>query len=301
MSGKTKQNGPVKFILLPAVLYFLLDTPARLSGFMNLPGFAGPKNFLPATLGLLLGPWSAAGMCLGAAASSLLAGDSLKDYSAEAFGIIVISVLFWILWYVRASRPFCLKKGRDYLRFTAIAALLSAVSGFPGQLLLGGVTWMETMFSYFSFTLFVGVPVLILVTSVFCLHPVCPAAKETEPDIEAVIGADASNLEETNEKIGDFYTAHRMPFRQSFATQNCLEEFVVRIQGGTGGAPVTVRMYIRDSVSLEIAYLADRYNPLQRQNGETEEDLLGLLLIRQHALRASYSHSGRENHLYIVI
>jgi hypothetical protein len=291
----------VNSIVIPALVYFLLDAPARLSGFMNLPGFTGPKNFLPMTFGLLAGPWSAAGMCIGAAAATVLAGGTFGEMAAEAVGIAIMAVFSWILWYRKADRPFCLKKGREYLRFLGIAVVLSVLSGLPGQFLLGGRSFAETAFSYLAFTVFVGIPVLILTTSIFCLHPYCPAEKETPPDVAETIAPDAGRLEETNDRIGDFYTAHGLPLRQSLSTQNCLEEFVVRIQAGAENCPIDIRLYIRDAVALEIAYRGKKYNPLRREKNEKDEDLFALLLIRQHALRASYQYSGNVNSLHIVI
>lgn len=301
MNKQTGTDKIVHIFLIPAAVYFLLDAPARLSSFLNLPGLVGPKNFLPVTFGLLAGPWSAAGMCLAAAASTLLTHGSPEEILAETAGILIMTVLPWHLWYRKADRPFCLKKLRDYRRFVLITMLLSVFAGIPAQILTGGHSWAETAVSYLLFTLLVGTPVLILTTSIFYIHPVCPEGREALPDISGVIMPDAKNIEEINEKIETLYITREMSPKQAFATQNCLEEFVLRIQKEAGNPPVEVQMIIRESVFMNISFTGTKFNPLRKRRNETDEDLFGLLLIRQHALRASYRFRGMTNILNIVI
>lgn len=289
------------YIIAPGIIYFLLDIPIRMTGFANFGNLSGLKSFLPIVFGILFGPVSVPGMCLGAEAAALVAGSPVPESAAELLGILIMGCGSWFLWYLKNTEMVCLKKGTDYLRFTGIAVFLSAVSALPAFFMLGYSYWLVSALCSVSISIFVGIPVLILATSIFCIQPICPPWVDTTPDISCTIGADAAGLGEVCDRISDIYMEKKLPVKKAFRTQNCLEEFAVRIQAACGNCPVEFDLHVRDNVSMLISYTGERYNPLHSAEGEEREDLLGLVLIQQSALRASFYYSGRQNHLHIVI
>lgn len=58
------------YIIAPGIIYFLLDIPIRMTGFANFGNLSGLKSFLPIVFGILFGPVSVSGMCLGAEAAA---------------------------------------------------------------------------------------------------------------------------------------------------------------------------------------------------------------------------------------
>lgn len=294
ISGKTA-------LIISAAVYFILDIATRFNQFMGLSDFAGPKNFLPLTLGLLMGPWSAPGMCAGELISALAVGTPLPDAAAEAISIVIMTVGGWYLWYAGNRRPVYLKRKEDYIRFLLIAAVLSALCSVSAIPIMGMRAWREMAVCYFIFSVFIGVPVIILATSIFCIRSAGPKGYCAAPDVEAVIGPDANGLDELQEKIEELYLGRGFTMKHVFPVENCLEETIVRLQGGCDNGPVEISLFVMDSTSLFVSCSGRKFNPLLRQPGETEEDLLGLVMIKQRALRASYSYRGSCNYLHIVI
>ena len=288
-------------LLSSAGIYLLLDLPARLTGFMGLESFAGPKNFLPLLLGLLLGPWSVPGICLGMSGAAVLCGSPLIEVVSELLSIPILALGGWLLWYANNSRPPCLKQSGDYLRFITVTAILAPLSAIPALLLLGVSAWIELAVFCGAFTILVGVPVLILVTPILCILPICPTAKTLMPDIDCQISSCSSGLDTANEQIEAFCKAHLIPMKKALAVENCMEEFALRIGGGCAGAPIHASLYISDSASLFLSFPGVRYNPLRRLANEKTEDLWSLTLIRERALRASYRYVCGVNYLHIVI
>lgn len=288
-------------LLVPAGIYLLLDLPARFTGFIGLASFAGPKNFLPLLMGLLLGPWGVPGMCLGAAASALLAGSPMAELLSELAGIPILALGGWYLWYHKNGRPPRLKQGRDYGRFLAITAVLAPLSSLPALALLGAAAWAEMAAFCGLFTVLVGVPVLILASSILCILPVCPRGKTPAPDIDCQISSESGGLDAANEQIETFCQAHGFPMKKAMAVENCVEEFALRIQNADPEALIHARLYLSDSVSVFLSFSGARYNPLRKGQNEAAEDLWSLTLIRERALRASYQYSSGVNRLHIVI
>lgn len=288
-------------LLASAGIYLLLDLPARLIGFMGIESFAGPKNVLPLLLGLLMGGFSVPGMCLGVLSSAVLCGSPAGETTAELMSIPIQALGGRFLWYVKNTRPPGLKHGSDYIRFLLIVAVMAPLSAIPALAILGVSAWAVQAVFCGVFTVLAGIPVLILITSILCIQPVCPQGKTPAPDIDCRLSPDLSGLGAANEQIEAFCEARGIPMKKVLAVENCMEELVLRIQ--TAGTNVTIcaSLYINENVSLFLSFPGRRYNPLRRNPDEEAADLWSLTLIRERALRASHRYAGGVNRLHIVI
>lgn len=291
----------LKKLLFPMLLYLLLDLLTRMMGFTQLGSYLGIKNFLPIVLGLLFGPYASVGMCAGILLLFPFAGASLPELLTEVSNVTIMSCCAWLLWYMHDTRPVYLKTIRDYAKFFLIVLLLSPLTAMPSLCLIGLEGFFETALCYAIFSVFIGVPILILSTSILCVQPVFPKGKALEPDVACDIGQDFHNLCEVNDAIEAAGAAHGLPVKKLFLIENCVEETTTRIYGGCQNTVVNICLFVNDSVSLHISYAGERFNPLRRGKGETDMELLGLTLIRQTALRASYDYLSGINHLHIVI
>lgn len=299
--GFKEPSRKLSIFFAAAGLYFLLDLPARLMGFLGLQSFSGPKNFLPLLMGVLLGPWSVPGMCFSAIICACLCGSATADIAAEVLGIPLLALGSRLLWYCKNSEPPRLKHGRDCVRFFTITAVTAPLASVPAGMLLGMKAWRELTVCYGVFTVFLGIPVMILISSILCILPVCPKGKTPAADVDGCVYSEAEGLDGLNEQMEAVYAANGFPVKKAFAVENCLEELVLRIQCQSVGAPIHVRIYLSDSASVFLNYSGARYNPLRRQAMEKSEDFWGLSLIRARALQASYRYVGGENRLHIVI
>lgn len=291
----------ITMILASAGIYLLFDMPARLTGFMGLESFAGPKNFLPLLLGLLLGKWSVPGMWLGVLLSASLCGSSIVEVLAELMSIPILALGGQFLWYAKNVQTPRLKHGKDYIRFLLSVAVLAPLSALPALALLGVPAGVEQAAFCGAFTILVGIPVLILITSILCILPMCPSGKPVIPDVDCRISSDSGGLIEANEQIETFCETHGIPMKKVLAVENIVEELVLRIQNANAGASIHVNLYISDNASLFLSFPGEHYNPLRKSPDEKWEDLWSLTLIRERALRASYRYVGRVNRLHIVI
>jgi hypothetical protein len=75
-----------------------------------------------------------------------------------------------------------------------ITALLSAINGCIGLAFAGNtLAFAEVAISYAAWSILVGMPVIILLTSIFAIIPECPEKCHSQPDIDVTIG---NNMQE---------------------------------------------------------------------------------------------------------
>jgi hypothetical protein len=287
-------------ILVSLAAYLFLDLPVRVTGVLA-GGVIGIKSFLPSALGLVFGWCGVLGCVLGALLASLMTSAPVSDLAVEC-GIVLISGLsMWLLWHLGAAdRRVHLKQGRDYLRYILLSALAAAGCGLLGLAVPSAGSFTDVFTAVFVLNLMVGIPVIILLTSTVCTLPVRPFWSHQEPDLAGRIEPDPASLEAFNEQLEDYSQAQGISRKTIFGIQNCVEEVMMRI-GTEAGVPVDVRLYYDDSFSLWLEYGGSRRNPFSAEKGEQAEDLLGLQLIKQRALRASHYYQKGVNHVHIVI
>ena len=294
-NNDTFRRGAV-LLALSAFSYALLHFAFDLGDFPLFTGSIGPKNFLPVTTGMILGPYGTAGVLIGAVVSGIVSGAGIFNLIAEAAGVAVMSGGGWLLWYSgKNRRATALKNTRDLLRFTVISLALSGVCGFIA-FLSGSGPWM-TFGSYMAWNLLLGIPVIIIITSIFCVKLVCPAWCPLKLDINERFVLEPGCISEIGEMIDELCFMKRLDRKRGFQMQSCIEECILLILPEPSCRNLQLTARISDSISITMRYDGKPCNPLRER---THEDQIGLMMIKQRALRARYSYTGGVNYLHIV-
>lgn len=292
----------VPLILGSAAGYFLLDLPVRMTGFLEFGVFIGIKNFLPATLGLLFGWYGTLGCLIGSLLASVLTVAALPELLFEETCILVIGLGMWLLWHAGVtSHSVHLKKKNDYLRYTVLTVFLSAICGVISLAFLPGGAFLTVFIAYLSMSLLVGIPVMILLTSIVCVLPVLPPWSHMTPDVSGCVHSGSGSLDCFNDLLEDYFLLHKINRKNLYGIQNCVEEVMIRILAEQPDATVIIRFYENDSFSLWFEYQGGHYNPFVAGKEEASEDRFGLQLIKHRALRASYKYRRGINQIHIVI
>lgn len=291
----------LRLMLLSAAVYLLADLPIQLTGFLRFGSWIGIKSFLPATLGLFFGPWGVGGGMLGCIAVAGILHTPLVEAAFECACIAIIGMGMWLLWHLcSGTHRICFKQLRQYLCYAGLLSGLSLACGLLSLVLLKGALW-PTVAAYISLGLLVGLPVNIILGSLFCLEPVLPPYCAPEKDASGWIDADAASLDRMNELLEEAALARRIPRKRVFEAQSCIEEVALRILGAQSEARIQLRVDYGDAISIRFSYAGARYNPLRTGKDEDEVDVMSLKLIKHRAMRAMYSYGGGENRLHIVI
>jgi hypothetical protein len=138
----------------------------------------------------------------------------------------------------------------------------------------------------------IGVPVIMLMTSVFCVRVVTPPWCPSVPEISGRYILNSGCITEINDLIDG------LPFKKKYQLQSCVEECVLRILSESSCQNLWLTVYISDSFSLSMEYDGKRCNPLRQIPGEDE---IGLALIKYRALRARHRYFRKINYLHIVL
>ena len=286
----------VILLAVSAFSYALLHFAFDLGDFLLFTGSIGPKNFLPLTMGMILGPFGTAGVLAGALASGVISGAGSYELIAEATSAAVMSGGGWLLWYAgKSGRAIALKNMRDLLRFTLISLALSGVGGFIA-FLAGSSYWM-TFGSYMAWNLLLGIPVVMIMTSIFCVKSVYPPWRPLKLDINERFILAPGCIAEIGDIIDELCFAKKLERKRGFQMQSCIEECILLILSEPTCLNLLLTARINDSISITMQYNGKPCNPLR---GRTHEDQIGLTLIKQRALRARHHYRGGENHLHIV-
>ena len=289
--------------LMMALIYMLFDLPFRMTGFLSLDGWAGPKNFLPVMTGLMFGPAGAAGVTFAALVSPLAMGVGIREAALES--LIAAAAAFGtpFLWYTpKSARQFRLKTTAEHMKYALILCLFAVLGGGLALLIEGGGFW-ETALSFFAWGLLLGGPILILIMSVFGFRPVCAAKYRIPPDIDAVIPNTPEGIGSVNYLIYDLVSRKKIDRKRCFNIMTCVEELLIRINANADQeTKITVTLYAGDVIFVSISFGGSvKYNPLFISKTESREDTLGLTLLKLRALRANYSFRDKINRIDVAV
>ncbi|MEA4974010.1 MAG: hypothetical protein VB119_12705 [Candidatus Metalachnospira sp.] len=299
---KTDYEKYAQTILLSAAVYILLDLPVRMTKFLEFGVFIGIKNFLPFTLGLLFGWYGTLGCLIGSTLTSLITVATLPELLFEGICVLVSGMGMWLLWHVRVkSHRVHLKKAKDYFRYIVLTMLFSGVCGGISYAFMPRGAFATVFISYISMNLLVGIPVMILLTSIVCVIPVAPSWGHMPPDISGDVDSQPGSLDGFNDQLEEYFVFHKFNRKSLYSIQNCIEEVIIRIFAEHSDTLVSIKLYCDDSLSLWFEYEGSRYNPFVAGRNEESEDMFGLQLIKHRALRASYTYGRGMNQIHIVI
>ena len=291
----------LRYLLLCAAAYLLSDLPIQLTGFLHFGSWIGIKCFLPVTLGLFFGPWGVAGGMLGCIAAAGILHTPLMEAALECTCIVVLGMGMWLLWYpCSGGCKVGFKQVRHILIYAGLLLGLSLLCGWVSLPFLQGVCW-PTVAAYTALGLLVGLPVNIILGSLFSLEPVLPPYCTPEKDVSGWIDADPVSLEHMNEQLEDSACLRRIPRKRIFEVQSCIEEVVIRVLNAVPDARILLCVDFGDAFSIRFTYAGAKYNPLRTGRDEDAVDVMSLKLIKHRAMRAMYSYQSGENHLHIVI
>lgn len=279
----------IMLAFLCGLSYFLLDAPVQLTGV--LPSFAGIKNFLPFTLGLFFGVLGVSGCIIGCILSGLTVNPNVSALAYECFCIAITGLgMFWCWHKLFKIQRISFKTSRDLMHYIIPLTVLSGLClNIPVSL------------AYFLTGLFIGVPVIILFSSILYIQPVMPHGSSYDYDAEFCILSGAGSLEDVNEIIEAESGKHGISMKRTFEVQSCLEEFSIRIFSVFPKAKISVQIIYGEAISAHLSWPGCKYNPLKIQQDEDEADVISLKLIKHRALRASYSYSDNINKIHVVI
>lgn len=304
-----------------AVVYLFLDIPFRAMGFLNLLPLAGPKNALPMVAGLVFGPAGIGGTAVGALLSNLLYGGSGMEAVSEALAAAAASALFHLLWYLqpKGAVKTDLKTIRHMIRFFLTGTAAGFVMGGVEGLLLSrsfetgfSTLFLEVGISSSAWLLLIGMPVFILLTSVFAIQPWAPGRmfgdgeKKDASDLVLEIGSNVQELAVVGDAVEQYNEISGIPARRGYAIMSCVEELSVLLQKQL---PATGKIHIHISsasnVVIRLRYPGARYNPFSVQVAPggpgANLDILGILMVREMAVHVRYRRRQEENELTIVV
>jgi hypothetical protein len=273
-------------------MHFIFD----LGDFPLFKGIIGPKNFLPITIGMILGPFGALGMLAGSLTVGILSGANILSVISESAGAVITAGGGWLLWYAKkGTGGIALKKVRDLIRFTVISLILSAVCG--GIAYLCGLGFRMTFISYMSWNLLMGIPVIMLMTSIFCINVVYPSWHPVILDINKVFPLKTESIADIKDTIDELCECGKLDKNRGLLMQSYIEECFLLILSEPTCKNLRLTVRISDSISITMQYDGKPCNPLR---GRVYDDQIGLTLIKQRPLRARHRYSGKRNHLHIV-
>ncbi|MDR0949480.1 MAG: hypothetical protein LBM69_08215 [Lachnospiraceae bacterium] len=307
-------------LIISACSYILMHFMFDLGDFPLFKGIIGPKNFLPLTMGMIWGPFGAVGMLVGSGAVGILSKADVAVVIYESIAALIMSAGGWLLWYMkgfdrclglirssqkRAKSRFqprkstgglALKTARDLFRYTVISIFLSAVCGFIAY--LSGFGFLTIFVSYMAWNLLMGIPVIMLMTSIFCVNVVYPSWHPVLFDIHERLPIETQSITVIGDIIDELCFDKRLDRKRGFQLQSCIEECFVLIGSEPSCQTLQLTVRINDSISMSMQYDGKPCNPLRER---VYEDQIGLMLIKQRALRANHRYYGRKNHLHIVL
>lgn len=282
------------------VVYMILDIPLRLTEFLKFSSFVGIKCVLPAVIGLFFGIYGVLGNILATIIDYIILGQVLSDCIYECICNLVIGCGIWFIWHgLQKNGDIHLKTIKQVIKFIVIVFLLSISSGIIGFIFNGFDYFLQSFIAYSFMTIFAGIPIIILSTSIINFIPVLPFYRRLEFDIDCEINS-LEDLGVFNNFLESLSIDKNISFIKVFEIENCIEETIIRI---LSQLKTQIKIYatLSDSVSIYIIYNGEKYNPVSIKKDEDEHSIMGVVLIRARALRANYSYSRGINKLHIVI
>lgn len=304
-----------------AVIYVFLDIPFRTMGFLNLLPVAGPKNVLPMVTGIISGPAGICGSVTGALISGGLSGASWMETIAEAVSVAVAAIFFSCFWYFGQSstRKADLKSVRHMIRFFLTGAMAGFVMGGLEGILLADncesgfvVLLLEVGISSSAWLLLIGMPVFILLTSVFAIQPWRPGQRLAARDADAAkdlvldIGSDLQELAVVGDAVEQYNKQTGITAQRGYAIMSCVEELSVLIQQQLPeNGNIHIHISSGSNVVVRLHYQGERYNPFAVRMAPggpgANLDILGILMVREMAVHVGYRQKRGGNELTIVV
>ena len=304
-----------------AAVYLFLDIPFRTMGFLNLLPLAGPKNALPMVTGLVFGPAGTWGSAMGALLSGCISGASLPEAVAEAVPAAAASILFYRLWYLGHGRS-----GKTDLKsvnhmicfFLKGTAAGFVMGGIEGIFLTGHyhvsfmMLFLEVGISSSAWLLLIGMPVFILLTSVFTIRPWAPGymfadgEREEPGDLILDLGSDVRELAIVGDAVEQYNEQNGISAQRGYAILSCVEELSVLIQQRLPKSG-KIHIHIRsgNNVVVRLNYPGESYNPFAVRvapgGPSANLDILGILMVREMAVHVRYQRQQDRNELTIVV
>jgi integral membrane sensor domain MASE1 len=259
-------------------------------------GIIGPKNSLPITMGMILGPFGAFGMLAGSITAGILSGAGALSLISESAGAVIMSAGGWLLWYAKkGTGGIALKKLRDLLRFTVISLILSALCASIAYLC--GEGFLMTFISYMVWNLLLGISLIMLLTSIFCVNVVYPPWHPIIFDINETLPLKTESVTVILDIIDELCFSKKLDRKRAIFMQSYIEECIIMILSEPTCKNLRLTVQISDCISIVMQYDGNRCNPLRMTS---YEDQIGLDIIKQRALRVRHSYSGKMNQLRIV-
>lgn len=306
-----------------ALAMLLFDLPFRKIALLGLAPVAGPKNMLPVLFGLLYGPAGALGSALGVLLSALVRLRMTADCAAEAVGALAAGCIVWAIWYRLPGlrRPSC-KTAREMAGVLFCIAAASVATGVcmlavPEKTL--GVRAcalaLEMGMSTAAWSLLLGMPCLIMATSMFGIRPVAPDGwarqhrEDDKPDFERTVVNDPASIGELCSEVDLFSMTHGLPPKLAYAVMSCVEEMSCLIlEHLPAGGSVQVMLTKGDSMLLLLRYAGEKYNPMaghirpQELTADAEcWSILGTLIVREMAVHIRHGYAQGVNEVKIII
>ena len=292
----------IRFFAAACAVYFLLDFPIRFTGAYQFPDCVGIKSFLPFTLGIYCGPSAVAGAALGAVLTGLVCGTEAAGCLTEVLCVLLAGAGSWLCWFgLHRGGHIRLERFRDVGIYAAIVLVLSALCGGIVEILLGRSRLLPVVGILAVTGLLVGLPVSILLGGIFCVTPVLPWFCREEGFISFELTSRDAGPGAVNEAIEEDALRRKIPMKRVFEIENCLEELYIRIRKKLPEASICGRVELGSTISMRLWVDGAKYNPFLREADEDEVDLLSLKLLRHRALRASWSFTGGQNLIRVVV
>jgi len=296
-----RNNNIRKSLKLAAVSFTLYLMTGLIFGFLGMTGFdnsTGPKYFLPLTLGILFGPAAAIGMTLASIGNSLIVNELLPAALWELLVIQILSAGGRYLWYFkRTSSPCALKRIRDFVKYSLITVLLSAVCAVLG--LFFQMQFMPILVSYTIWNLLLGTLTIIFATSIIGMVQITPLHCPILYDVDMHLPIKPSSIDIIGDTVDGLCEDNKFNINKGFWLQSTLEECLLLLITEGHSTNIQVRVRIQGSIIVDLLYDGISFNPF-RAKMKTQQDTWSLLLLRERALRISYQYHNEINILRIV-
>ncbi|MCR5201572.1 MAG: hypothetical protein K6D02_00570 [Lachnospiraceae bacterium] len=290
------------FMFFVCVLcYFLVDIFLLSTRVLDFSTFVGIKNVLPIILGILYGPLGTAGCLTGCILTHFVINKPVEDFWIEFITIVLVSLISYYLWYFKKKDDkLALKERKDYNKYNLIVLLCAVIAAIVGFIIKGYGAALEGFFSFLVTGIFVGIPTIIIVTSILWVERISPKHLNAYPYFEGVINSSPESLAEFNERLE---AAVDVPMKRLFEVESCVEEVMILVKENVPDSELRVRLQLDDSASLRFYYKGKKYNPLHFDKNNKVEDESGIKMIAYRALRASYRYINRKetNYIHIVL
>lgn len=297
---KTKTQQMMKLFAC-AVAYMALDIPVRMTGFLKFGDFIGIKCLLPIVCGILFGIYGAAGCGMAALLANLLFQVKVPDMIFESISCIIMGIGIWLLWHiVEKNGRVHLKSGKQLFLYIGSMLIMSLICGGLGSCIGGRSYFQRVLITNSILGILVGIPLLIMATSIVCVENVAPWFRRKTDDIAFELHKE-QDISELNVRLEELGAQKQISMKRLFEIQNCIEELMIRILEKGSSKNITIYINISDSVSLKMQYDGIGYNPIRKTKTDDEDTMIGLKLIRARALRVGYIFRGGKNELHVIL